>query len=271
VPDGRSELIPGAFNPRFQRVFAWYAKRLFRKRFYAVRAAPGSVALLESVRALPTPVILGFNHCSWWDPMIGFHLHGQLLTGRTPCSPIDATQLRRFQFFRKLGMFGIDPDDPMSLRAMARYVGERFAQDERPLLMLTPQGRFVDPRVPVEVRPGIGLVAMQHPQARVLVVAVEYAFWTEQRPEVFFRVESVDPPADARSVRAWTEAVEAAMRRNAAALADLVIARDPARLETVSGGGEASIHPLYDLLLRATGRGTAIEVAHRARATEAPR
>ncbi len=263
MPDGRSQLIPGAYSPRFQRVFAWYGARLFAKRFYAVRAARGSAALLDAVREEPGPVILAFNHCAWWDPMIGFHVHHRWLSGRTPCSPIDAAQLRRFRFFRKLGMFGIDPDAPASLRIMGRYVAERFAQDVRPLLMLTPQGRFVDVRLPIEVRPGIGLVAAQFPRARMLAVAVEYGFWTEQRPEVFLRVEPIAPAEDVRSVRSWTAAVEAAMQRNADALAQLVQRRDPTAFDIVQGGGEARIHPLYDALQRLTGRGTQIETSHR--------
>jgi hypothetical protein len=256
-------VVPGRFDPRFRRVFAWYGRRLFSKRFYAVRLAHGGSRLLAECRETPGLVVLAINHSSWWDPMVGFFLHDRFMASRTPCSPIDAAQLANFAFFRRLGMFGVAPDDPGSLRAMAHYVAERRARDPQPLLMITPQGRFVDPRRPIEVRPGIGLVCSQSPGVRVICGAVEYAFWTEQRPEVFLRAVEAPAPADLGSARAWTDAIEVAMNENARALADLVQARDGAAFETLSGGGRAAIHPMYDAFLRLTGRRTNVDTEHR--------
>lgn len=263
VGDPERGIVPGRFNARFRRLFAWYGRRLFARRFYAVRMAHGGSRLLTECAGVPGLVVLALNHSSWWDPMIGFHLQDRFLSTRTPCSPIDAAQLAKFAFFRKLGMFGVDPDDAGSLRAMAQYVGERRERDHQPLLMITPQGKFVDPRLPIEVRPGIGLVCSQSPGVRVICGAVEYAFWNEQRPEVFLRAVEVECPADHASARAWTDAVQAAMNANSAALAALVQARDGAAFETLSGGGRARIHPLYDAFLRLTGRGTSVDTEHR--------
>jgi 1-acyl-sn-glycerol-3-phosphate acyltransferase len=264
VPDGGRELIPGAYSHGFRRVFAWYLRRLLAKRFHAVRGEGESVGVLAAAAAAAAPVVLASNHSAWWDPLMGLWVHDGWFAGREPCSPIDAAMLRKFRFFRKLGMFGVHPDDPASLRALARYVDGVFARDPRGMLLLTPQGRFVDPRLPVEIRPGVGMVAARHPTAVVLVAALEYGFWTDQRPEAFFRVARVAPPADPADARAWHQAVEAAMNANAAALAAAVQSRDPARFTVVAGGDAARINPVYDLFLRLTGRRGSIDTQHRA-------
>jgi 1-acyl-sn-glycerol-3-phosphate acyltransferase len=263
VPDGGRELIPGAHSRGFHRVFAWYLRRLLAKRFHAIRGEGDSVAVLDAAAAADAPVLLASNHGAWWDPLLGLWVHDRWFAGREPCSPIDAAMLAKFRFFRKLGMFGVHPDDPASLRAMARYVDGVLARDPRGMLLVTPQGRFVDPRLPVEVRPGIGLVASRHPRASVLVAALEYGFWTDQRPEVFFRVARVAPPADPADARAWHHSIELAMNANAAALASAVQSRDPARFTALVGAGRARINPFYDLFLRLTGRRGAIETSHR--------
>ena len=116
--------------------------------------------------------------------------------------------------------------------------------------------------------PGAAMVAARHPEAQVLLVAIEYAFWTDQRPEVFMRAVRMAAPAVADDVRAWQEAIESAMNANASALALLVQGRDPAAFEAISGGGAGQIHPVYDAFLRLTGRRTSIETAHRAKGAQ---
>jgi hypothetical protein len=176
---------------------------------------------------------------------------------------MDVTQLRKFKFFRKLGAFGVDPDHAAGLRSFVRYVGERFTAAPRSVLMITPQGQFVDPRLPVSIRPGVAMLAARHPEARVLAMSVEYVFWNDQRPEVFLRAVPVAPPSDPSDARAWHTECERAMNENAAELARCVQTRDAAEFTVLTGGGVAQIHPLYDLILRATGRATAIETGHR--------
>ncbi len=264
MPDGGRELIPGAWSPGFRRFFAWYLRRLVAKRFHAVRAEGASADVLSLAARGGTPVILASSHSSWWDPLVALWVHDRWLADREACSPIDEAMLRKFRFFRKLGMFGVHPDDPASLRAFVRYVDGVFARDARGVLFMTPQGRFVDPRLPVEIRLGIGMVAARHPAACVLVAALEYGFWTDQRPEAFLRVARVAPPADGGDARAWHAAIEAAMNANAAALAAAVQSRDPARFTALVGGDAPRINPVYDLWLRLTGRSAGIETAHRA-------
>lgn len=258
-----TEVVPGQYRETWRRLFASRLPGMFGKSFHAVRFASGSAEVLEAAARADAPIVLASNHQSWWDPLVGFLLHDRWFRGRPVLSPMDRTQLAKFAFFRKLGVFGVDPDDAAGLRPFVRHVEERFAADPRSVLMLTPQGEFVDPRRPVKVRPGIAMVLARTPRAVPLAASVEYLFWNDRRPEVLVRVARVEPPQDPTSVRAWEAAFDAAMNQNAAALASLAQARDATAFDTVLGGRGARTHPVYDFWLRLTGRNPSIEVAHR--------
>ncbi|MBN8644717.1 MAG: lysophospholipid acyltransferase family protein [Planctomycetes bacterium] len=260
-----SSFLPAAPNPRVARAFAWYTRRLFSKRFFAVRLTPGSRGLLSGLRDHPGPAIVLMSHASWWDPMTAVLLNCEFTEDRPTAAPMDIAMLRRFAFFRKLGVFGINPDDPASLEAMGRYMLDRFAADTRTNLWVTAQGEFHDPRTPARLRPGAAWLAARTPGVRVLCCAIEYAFWTDQRPETFICVQPVLPAerTGALSTADWLRATQAAMTACAATLADAVISRDPNRFDTLLGGDGARVNPLFDLWQRLRGRGNAIEVRSR--------
>jgi 1-acyl-sn-glycerol-3-phosphate acyltransferase len=260
-----SDIVPADERAWFRDAFQWWLRGFLRRRFHSVLAAPGTLAEFAQAAAHDGPLVIVSNHQSWWDPLIAVASHDRWFRGRPFLSPMDRTQLAKFRFFRKLGVFGVDPDDALGLRPFVRYVEERFAADPRTVLMMTPQGEFVDPRRAVAIRPGAAMLAARHPRARIVAVALEYAFWTDQRPEAFMRARVVEAPAVADDVRAWQHAIESAMNANASALALVVQGRDPAACESISGGAAGRIHPVYDAFLRLTGRRTSIETAHRAK------
>ena len=250
--------IEDAWNPRFAAFFGWYAQRQLRARFHAVRVMPGTLQALADLAAFPGSAMVAMNHSSWWDPMLAVALWRSFFQGRSNLSPMDAAQLARFRFLRKLGIFGIDPDDPRSLEAMGGYVSRRMAAMHRPTIMLTPQGRFTDVREPVVPRPGAAALLAAKGDMRVWSLTMEYGFWSDARPEVFLRVMPVETPADRRLV-GWQRALEAAMRQNQGALAQAVMGRDAAAFECIVGGDAARVHPVYDLWLALTGRAGRID------------
>jgi 1-acyl-sn-glycerol-3-phosphate acyltransferase len=263
----KSSVIPGKYTPRFVRVFGWYVeRRLVPKKFHGAWAARGSGAALAGVDAFEGPVLVVMNHAAWWDPLVCLLVQRRWMPSRTSCAPMEADQLAKFGFFRKLGLFGIDPDDPASLEAMGSYVAERFARDRRPTLWITPQGRFVDVRDPIEIRPGAASIAARTPGLRVFSLAVEYGFWVDPRPELFLRVAEVPGPSGVASTASWHRAILAGMRANQAELGTLVRARDPAGFEAVVGGPRSGgTNPVYDLWLRVRGKKAGIESGRLAR------
>ncbi len=265
-PTGRSDaILPGRWNARFFSFFAWYSRRLVAKHFHALRlsedSCPGG---LDPERR---PLIVALSHSSWWDPIAAVLMKDALMPSRASCSPMDRVQLERFGFFRKIGIFGIDPDDPGAAGPMVDYVMERMREHPRPTLIITPQGRFADVRAPIEVRPGAALLAARLAREgrapRIVGMAVEYPFWIDRKPEMLVRVSDFAAPEDSSRASAWQRTIERGMADNAAALGQLSVARDPSRFRTVVGSGSGAVHPVFDAWARMRGRSTAIDMTGR--------
>lgn len=245
-------------SPGFRRFFAAYAERMIRRRFHAVRILRGDDDIVRAVNAAETPLLALLSHASWWDPLIGLVFWRHLLPDRDLRMPMDAEQLSRFGFFKRLGVFGIAPDDARSLSAMRDHTLDHFAHGVRPALGLTPQGRFTDPREPVRLRPGAAAIAAATPgDLGVLAVAVEYCFWQDQRPEILISATRCSRPSDASSTSAWQRAMSASFTDATTRLATAAIAREPEAFVELTGGGDR-IHPVMDAWLRLTGRGGGI-------------
>lgn len=265
----RELLLPAKPSPRAARWIRWYAQRLVRRRFHAVRAVPGTIEALASLAAGDRPAIVLMSHASWWDPIVGILLWDRCYPERPIAAPMHRRELERFGFFRSLGVFGIDPDDPRSLAAMREHVIPRMRGEPGragEVLMLTPQGSLADPRAPISIRPGAASIAAAFGDIEVVSLAIEYGFWLDQRPEIFLRAERCEVPANRRapSTADWHRAMQASMRASAASLAESVISRDPQRFDVLVGAG-SSVHPVYDLWLRMTGRSGAIDGDGRSR------
>jgi 1-acyl-sn-glycerol-3-phosphate acyltransferase len=263
---GRGEaILEGRWNARFFSIFAWYSRRLVARHFHALRLAADSVT--DGLDSETRPVIVALSHSSWWDPIAAVLVKDALMPSRASCSPMDRVQLERFGFFRKMGIFGIDPDDAGAAGPMVDYVMDRMREHPRPTLIITPQGRFADVRAPLEVRPGAALVAARlvrdGQRPRVVSVAVEYPFWIDRRPEMLVRVRECAVPQDGARASAWQRAIEQGMGGNAAALAELAVARDPSRFRTLVGKGSGAVHPVFDAWARLRGKSTAIDMSRR--------
>lgn len=259
---GRDLILPAAPSARFASVFAWYTRRLLRRSFAAVRATPACIDLLRTADAHPAPAIIAMNHTAWWDPIIALAVGRAHLPSRAVLGPMDRAQLEKFAFFRKAGVFGVDPDNPRSLDAMGDYLSQRFRENPRTALWITPQGRFTDVRSPIVIRPGVSALAARTPDVRAIAFAVEYGFWFEQKPEVFLHAEPVEPRGP--STTDWHRALTDAMTHAAASLADAVQSRDPDRFRNLLGERTGRVHPLYDLWLRIRGKSGSLRDARHA-------
>lgn len=266
-------LLPGQYSARFGRVFAYWVRRMMRRDFFAVRLASDNASLLADLAAHPAPLIGVANHSAWWDPLVFVILHTRLTPDRASTGPIEAEQWRRFGFMKKLGLFGLDPHDPRSAPLMVDHVLERFRDNPRTNLWITPQGQFVDPRERITIRPGVSMVAAaasaQGIDLRAISIAIEYTFWVDRRPELLLRLAPVSPPVHT-STTGWHRAFTRTMRDNQQALAALAVARDPSAFQTLLGGAEGRVNPFYDLWQRVRGRSGAIQPRAFARAASPP-
>lgn len=139
---------------------------------------------------------------------------------------------------------------------MRDYVLSYFADSDRPTLWITPQGQFTDVRSPIRLRPGAASIAAHCDSCSVLCISVEYAFWQDQKPEVFIRCASCE--AERSTTASWLRAMTRTMQHNGERLAELVIGRDPAPMRCIVGGSTARTNPVYDLWLRIRGKSGSI-------------
>lgn len=263
-PEAQPEslLLPATPRAWFIRWFSRYTPKLIAKKFYAMRVDARTPQTLSELNTHQGPLLCVMNHSSWWDPLIGLALHATQLLERDQRAPMDRAQLERFWFFRSLGLFGIEPDNPASLEAMRVYLTEWFAAQPRATVWITPQGDFQDPRDELVIRPGAAaLAAASGEQTKVVSIAIEYAFWTDQKPEIFLRFEPVHPQKP--STTGWHRALTATMKANQAELASLVIQRNPSAFVNLIGGEVSKTNPVWDLILKLRGKQGAIAPARR--------
>ncbi len=248
-----SPIAPARASPWFLRFFGGYTCRLLRKNFTAVRLEREGDAVLRSAADHDGPLILAFNHPSWWDPIVGVALRHRYLSDRPGLSPIEMAMFERFGFMRRLGMFGIDVDHPEAGRAMVEYVVSCQQRDPDLALFLTPQGEFADVRQPIVVRPGAGAVAAKLENVRVLAVLSEFVLWTDKRPEVLLLVRECARP-EHPTTAGWTRSIRDGMQAGTDQLAALAIARDEAPFLSMLERRGSNVNPAYDLWQRLRGR-----------------
>ncbi len=240
----------------FRRYGRWYVRR----HFHGVRVSRRGRAPL-----VPTgPLIVVANHPSWWDPLVCMALT-ELFPHRVPYAPIDARALEQYRFFAKLGFFGVEPNSARGARTFLR-VGADILGAPGTALWVTAQGRFTDARErPVRLMPGVERLAAQfgHGQGVIVPVAIEYVFWTENRPEALARFGEPVP---------FGEPVGPALERTQDALAEEAMSRDSSWFEDV-WAGQVGMGGVYDLWrsARAWLRGKKFSAEHGALARKEAR
>jgi 1-acyl-sn-glycerol-3-phosphate acyltransferase len=260
-----------------------YARRYLARHFHAVR-----LSRARPVVRVPAehPLVVYFNHPSWWDPLICLLLSSRLYPERRHFGPIEAAALERYRFFARLGFFGVEPGTARGARRFLE-VSERLLARPATALWVTPGGRFGDPRErPVELRAGLGFLAQRLARQRAgqtrgqrragavfVPLALEYPFWEERFPEAlasFGEPLSLAEGADL-SAAGWTAALAARLTAAQDDLAGEALARDPARFETLLGGA-AGVGGVYDLWrgFRARLRGERFRREHGRAPADAP-
>ena len=93
------------FNFALRRLLA----RTLRRRFHAVRVAGAEhLGALDPSR----PTIGCVNHTNWWDGFVLYVLSHRLMQERDIYLAMEEKHLRRYPFFRWMGCFGVDLENP---------------------------------------------------------------------------------------------------------------------------------------------------------------
>ena len=253
---------PPRVSPGVMNVFAAYTRGYVRKHFHALRILERGLPPSDCTR----PLVIYLNHASWWDPLICLLLSREFFADRTSFAPIDAPMLERYGFFRHLGFFGIEQDTPRGALTFLRTTRALLASSQN-AVWLTPQGRFMDVRErPLRLKDGLGALATREPRAAFIPLAIEFAFWTESRPEMLVSFGEPIVPADgpARSASEWTRTFTDALETAQDDLATRSCRRDAADWRTLNRG-KSGVGGFYDAYrwLRARVRGEKFAPEHR--------
>ena len=248
-------------SPLWFAVFVRIFTSALRRDFHAVRVSKSGALPPASTPRL----ILYSNHPSWWDATVFAAMPAKLFPGRSVFAPIDEVMIGRYGFMTRIGAFGVAQD---SLAGAATFLRTAQVVLEQPdnLLIVTPQGRFVDVRErPVRLAPGLAHLLSRVPDATLVPLALDYPFWDERKPELLMRFGEPVPARSLLALDRRTAGDELACRLEATMdiLAEEAMTRNAARFTTLIEGG-AGVGGFYDLWrrLRALARGERFSAAH---------
>ncbi len=238
-------------SPLLRSVFTAYCRRFVGRNFHALRVLKSGLPPRDTGR----PLVIYLNHAAWWDPLVCLLLARKFFPERDSFAPIDAAMLERYRFFRHLGFFGIKSRTAQGARALLRTT-HALLESSKNAVWITPQGRFMDVRErPLRLEAGLGALALREPEATFIPLAMEYAFWTEPRPEILVSFgEPITPGREsARTAVEWTRAFTVALESAQDELAARSCRREPADWQTLKRG-KAGQGGFYDAFRRLRAR-----------------
>ena len=178
-------MIEAKHNKLAHMVFKTYLMRLFRKNFT-------SMHILGSIPDLPAdqPLIILPNHSSWWDGFFVYHLNSVYFE-RPLYLMMLQEQLNNYPFFRRIGAYGINPENPDAVRKSISYTTRVINQPaiRCAAVCIFPQGELISwYQQPLIFKKGIDVIIrrIQKPTA-VLQLIIRIEFLEEQFPQVFFQ------------------------------------------------------------------------------------
>ncbi len=177
-------MIAAKKNSIIAGLFTLYHRRLLKKHFYRIHLSGR-----ENLSALNknVPAILAANHSNWWDGFIAYYLSNRIMK----CDDylmMDIEQLRKYSFFRYVGVFSVDRKNAAEAMRSITYAADVLKNTNR-CLWIFPQGEMTpQDKRPLVFYSGITKIAERAEKVNIIPVAFRYEFLMEQRPEVFISV-----------------------------------------------------------------------------------
>ena len=161
-----------------------FIKRLLKKHFYSIQLA-GEKNLASIDRSLP--VIMYANHSNWWDGFLAYYLTNRVMK-KDDYLMMDIEQMKRYSFFKYIGVFSVDREVPAYAIRSVSYAAE-LLKDSQKFLWIFPQGDMVpQDRRPLKFFSGITKIAEKTGKVTLVPVCFRFEYLMEQRPEVFISI-----------------------------------------------------------------------------------
>ena len=180
-------------NALVSRWFDWYCGYALRKYFHRVHLY-GRVPF-DPIRST---LYIG-NHSAFWDALA---VNGWLSLQRKQLRycMVDADQVREHPFFRKIGGIAVERGRPRDALRAIDYAADRLNASPCAVVIF-PQGKIEPSRKrPLGFERGVGRL-LSLTTCDIVLVALHYEFWIEQRPELLMDV-STTTERDAGAIEA---------------------------------------------------------------------
>lgn len=177
-------MLPARKNPLFNACLRRVLARALRRRFHAVwLSGREHLDALDPAR----PVVGCVNHSNWWDGFVLYVLSDRALPRRDIFLAMEEKNLRRYPFFRWMGCFGVDLEEPRAALPGVRYAVRLLKEDARRLAWVFVQGKLLPADRPVTAKPGALLLARRS-GGQILPLTIRYEWLLESRPSILVRV-----------------------------------------------------------------------------------
>ena len=128
------------------------------------------------------------NHHSWWDGLIPFllnefHLHQQAR------AMMEEKQMRKYPFFKKIGAFSVDLEQPRSSIPALRYAVSSMKRDNASLFIY-PQGEITHAGAPLEFKKGLAWIFQQLPECDFVPVGIHIHTIRSDKPELHLYINN---------------------------------------------------------------------------------
>ncbi|WP_176444860.1 lysophospholipid acyltransferase family protein [Paenibacillus herberti] len=177
-------MIPAAKSLPFRRLFSFYQSfYLFPRYLHGVYLSGELEPGTSPVH--PLPVLYVANHVSWWDGLVLFQLT-ERLTHSDPYIMMDERGLQQYPFFRRLGAFSVNRENPRDVLSALNYAEQRMLGG-RPVWIF-PQGAITSPELPIVAQSGVGHLLRRLGTTEVRPVTLHYVLGDHQKPAATVKV-----------------------------------------------------------------------------------
>lgn len=236
---------------RHRSIDEWFWGHWFERSVRSAFSTSYVQGLDRVLEALPQrtgrPLVMYCTHGSWWDAAIVMMIALRVLRIRS-FGMMEYRQLVRYPFFRRIGLFSVVREDARSALESLRYAAGCLNRQPGVLWMF-PQGtlRHQDVR-PLNLEPGIGILARSVPSLLMCPVAIRYDMVKEQRPEFRLHFGEIHEPGS-QDIRAITEDCEVRLLGLADTVREAALSDDCAHWRVLHHGPR-SMEKRFDAIKR---------------------
>ncbi len=229
-------MIEARKNGAFERLFSVYTKRLLMKNFNGIHIR-GEENFLKRDANIPT--IIYANHSNWWDAIIPFYLSYDVFKVDA-YAMMEYKQLRKYKFFRRIGVFSVDRESRTGAYRSFKYAQE-ILKEPKHVLWIYPQGVLLhnDTR-PLMFEHGLARLIKEVKRVNTIPMAFSYEYVKEQRPEVFITVFPHQEYSDAEEVNSLNTRLESILTEGLDSQKRKIISRNFTGYRTLMEGRKSA-------------------------------